>query len=104
MTDNDQLAQRYADLLDMDASFLPLVGELDAAAAPYRTLEPPPSLDQAIEQLSRQRTRATTNRPRPEAIETEPPSAAPAKTRHILPERLRGYRHQLLGMAAPSSC
>jgi len=100
MTDNDQLAQRYADLLDMDASFLPLVGELDAAAAPYRTLEPPPSLDQAIEQLSRQRTRATTNRPRPEAIETEPPSAAPAKTRHILPERLRGYRHQLLGMAA----
>lgn len=101
MTDNDQLAQRYADLLEPDADFLPLLAELDAAAAPYRTLEPPRSLDQAIEQLAHQRQPRATNGPLPETIEPTPPSASQDKTRHLLPQRLHGgYTRQLLGMVA----
>ncbi len=101
MADRVDLIQRYSDLLDekTDGDELQAVALLDEAAAPYRQIEPPASLDRAVERWGRQRRAPAANGI---SIEPVPIDKATNTTTHSHPPtRLRtGWLRQGLGMVA----
>ncbi len=101
MADREKLIQRYSDLLDaeLDGDELQAVALLDAAAAPYRTIEPPASLDHAVERFVRQRRAPALNGASIEPVPSETARYSSSPSR--LPTRLRtSWLRQGLGMVA----
>ncbi len=101
MADRNELIQRYSDLLDseLDDDELQAVALLDAAAAPYRQIEPPVSLDRAVERFVRQRRAPALNGASIEPVPSETARYSSSPSR--LPTRMRtGWLRQGLGMVA----